>query len=227
MTKILSIIPARGGSKGLRKKNIINLLGKPLIAWSIEASMSSEYISKTIVSSDDDEVLEIAKRYKSETIKRPNELATDDSSSEEVVKHVLEFVKESFEFLVLLQPTSPLRDKTDIDMAFRKLISINATSLISLKEFDNKVLKSFIEKDDGFIEGLVNNNYPFMRRQDLPKIYLSNGAIYIVKVDEFIKNNSFFTDKTIPFLMDDAKSVDIYSIEDLNEINLRMKQLSK
>ena len=227
MTKILSIIPARGGSKGLRKKNIINLLGKPLIAWSIEASMSSEYISKTIVSSDDDEVLEIAKRYKSETIKRPNELATDDSSSEEVVKHVLEFVKESFEFLVLLQPTSPLRDKTDIDMAFRKLISINATSLISLKEFDNKVLKSFIEKDDGFIEGLVNNNYPFMRRQDLPKIYLSNGAIYIVKVDEFIKNNSFFTDKTIPFLMDDAKSVDIDSIEDLNEINLRMKQLSK
>ena len=227
MTKILSIIPARGGSKGLRKKNIVNLLGKPLIAWSIEASMSSEYISKTIVSSDDDEVLEIAKRYKSETIKRPNELATDDSSSEEVVKHVLEFVKESFEFLVLLQPTSPLRDKTDIDMAFRKLISINATSLISLKEFDNKVLKSFIEKDDGFIEGLVNNNYPFMRRQDLPKIYLSNGAIYIVKVDEFIKNNSFFTDKTIPFLMDDAKSVDIDSIEDLNEINLRMKQLSK
>lgn len=221
MTKILSIIPARGGSKGLKKKNIINFLGKPLIAWSIEASISSDYISKTIVSSDDDEILEIAKRYKSEILKRPEEFATDSSSSEEVVKHVLECVEEYFEFVVLLQPTSPLRNKNDIDMAFRKFFSKNATSLISLKEFDNKVLKSFIEKDDGFIEGLVNNSYPFMRRQDLPEIYLSNGAIYIVKVDEFIKNNSFFTDKTISFFMDDAKSVDIDSIEDLNEINLR------
>lgn len=224
MTKrVLSIIPARSGSKGLSQKNIVNLAGKPLIAWSIEASLNSKYINKTIVSSDSDKVLEIAKRYNSNTLKRPAELSTDNSSSEEVVKHVLDSIEDIFEFIILLQPTSPLRDTNDIDTALKKLFDLNASSLISLKKYDNKVLKSFKEKEDGFIEGIVNDKYPFMRRQDLPNIYLSNGAIYIVKVDQFLKNKSFFTNKTIPFIMDDIKSIDIDTEEDLEKVNLSMK----
>lgn len=224
MTKrVLSIIPARSGSKGLSQKNTLNLAGKPLIAWSIEASLNSKYINKTIVSSDSDKVLEIAKRYNSNTLKRPAELSTDNSSSEEVVKHVLDSIEDIFEFIILLQPTSPLRDTNDIDTALKKLFDLNASSLISLKKYDNKVLKCFKEKEDGFIEGIVNDKYPFMRRQDLPNIYLSNGAIYIVKVDQFLKNKSFFTNKTIPFIMDDIKSIDIDTEEDLEKVNLSMK----
>ena len=216
--KVLAIIPARGGSKGLPRKNIIYLAGKPLIAWTIEASLDSKYITKTIVSSDSDEILEVAKRYGSEILKRPDELATDISSSEVVVKHTLESIKEKFDYVVLLQPTSPLRDTNDIDSAFEKLFSLDATALISVCECDNKILKTFKENELGYIEGISNNKYPFMRRQDLPKTYMSNGAIYIIKVDDFFKNNSFFTDKTISFIMDEVKSMDIDVRDDLNKV---------
>lgn len=225
MTKsVLSIIPARGGSKGISKKNIVDLDGKPLIAWSIEASINSKYINKTIVSSDSDQVLEIAKKYKAEVFIRPKDLAGDLSSSESVVKHVLDNIDEKFDYIILLQPTSPLRNTKDIDQAFIKLFSSSASALISLQEYDNKVLKAFKENDFGFIEGISNNKYPFMRRQDLPKIYLSNGAIYIVKVDEFFKNNSFYTDKTIPFVMDEKRSIDLDTYEDLEKIKLEIKK---
>lgn len=216
--KILAIIPARGGSKGLSGKNIIDLAGKPLIAWTIEASLGSRYITKTIVSSDSDEILEVAKRFGSDILKRPDEFATDTSSSEVVVKHALESIKEKFDYVVLLQPTSPLRDINDIDGAFEKLFSLDATALISVCEYDNKILKAFKENELGYIEGISNNKYPFMRRQDLPKTYMSNGAIYIIKVDDFLRNNSFFTNKTISFIMDEVKSMDIDVRDDLNKV---------
>ena len=216
--KVLAIIPARGGSKGLLGKNIIDLAGKPLITWTIEASLDSKYITKTIVSSDSDAILEVAKRYSSDILKRPDELATDISSSEVVVKHAIESMEEKFDYIVLLQPTSPLRDTVDIDSAFEKLFTLDATALISVCELENKILKAFKENEFGYIESISNNKYPFMRRQDLPKTYISNGAIYIIKVDEFLKNNSFFTDKTISFVMDEVKSLDIDTNEDLDKM---------
>ena len=216
--KVLAIIPARGGSKGLPRKNLLNLAGKPLITWTIESSLGSKYITKTIVSSDSDEILEVAKGYGSDILKRPDELATDTSSSEVVVKHALESMEEKFEYVVLLQPTSPLRDTVDIDRAFEKLFSSDATALISVCEYDNKILKAFKENGFGYIEGISNNQYPFMRRQDLPKTYMSNGAMYIVKADEFLKNDSFFTDKTISYPMDEIKSSDIDTKEDLRKV---------
>jgi len=222
MTKrILAIIPARGGSKGLPRKNIIDLAGKPLIAWTIEASLKSKYITKTVVSSEDSEILEISKQYRSNIIKRPDELALDTTASEPVIKHVIEKLKQKnqeFDYLVLLQPTSPLRNVKNIDNAFDILFQSDATALISVSEIDNKILKAFKENRDGFIEGVSNNKYPFMRRQDLPKTYLSNGAIYIIKVDEFIKNGSLFTNKTISYIMDEIESLDIDTIEDLERV---------
>lgn len=213
--KILAIIPARGGSKGLPRKNILDLADKPLIAWTIEASKKSKFITSTLVSSDSDEILSTASIYCADILKRPTELATDISSSEVVIKHVLENTKEKYDYLVLLQPTSPLRDAVDIDNAFEKLFSSDDTALISVCEYDNKILKAFKENKFGYIEGISNNKYPFMRRQDLPKTFMSNGAIYIIKVDEFLKNKSFFTDKTISFVMDDIKSLDIDTQENL------------
>ena len=219
--KILSIIPARGGSKGLPRKNIIDLNGKPLIAWTIEASLKSRYITKTVVSSDDNEILEVSKKYGANVLKRPDDLATDTSSSQSVVEHTiteLEKVNEKYDYLVLLQPTSPLRDRNDIDEAFETLFEKNATALISVKEYNNKILKAFIDNQKGFIEGVRNNTYPFIRRQDLPKVYMSNGAIYIIKVDEFLKNKSFWTEKTVKFVMDEIKSMDIDTKEDMQKI---------
>ncbi len=222
MTKrVLAIIPARGDSKGLRRKNILDLAGKPLISWTIEASIKSKYITKTIVSSDYDEILNISKQYKADVIKRPDELALDTTESEPVVLHVireLEKDNQKFDYLVLLQPTSPLRDAESIDNAFDILFQSDATALISVCEINNKILKTFKQNKYGYIEGISNNKYPFMRRQDLPKTYMSNGAIYIIKVDEFIKNNSFFTNKTIPYEMDKIQSLDIDTREDLEKV---------
>lgn len=216
--KVLAIIPARGGSKGLPRKNLLNLAGKPLITWTIESSLGSKYITKTIVSSDSDEILEVAKGFGSDILKRPEELAKDTSSSEVVVKHAIEAIDEKYDYVVLLQPTSPLRGTNDIDSAFEKLFSSDATALISVCEYDNKILKAFKENEFGYIEGISNNKYPFMRRQDLPKTYMSNGAIYIIKVDEFLRNNSFFTNKTILYPMDEIKSLDIDTKEDLAKV---------
>lgn len=219
---VLAIIPARGGSKGLPRKNIIDLLGKPLIGWTIDASLKSKYITKTLVSSDDDEILDIAQQYKADILKRPAELALDTTSSEAVVEHVMQELNNQnsvFDYLILLQPTSPLRSFRDIDNAFDILFKSDATSLISVYETDNKLLKAFKQNEDGYIEGVSNNKYPFQRRQDLPKTYMSNGAIYIIKVDEFIKNNSFFTDKTVSYEMSKEKSADIDTLEDIQKID--------
>ena len=215
--KVLAVIPARGGSKGFKKKNIALLGDKPLLAWSIEASLASKYITKTFVSSDDDTILSIAKEYGANTIKRPSEFATDEASSQSVVLHLLQEIHEEFEYVVLLQPTSPLRDTQEIDTAFEKLFTCDASALISVVEYDNKILKAFVQKD-GFLQGIANNKYPFMRRQDLPPTYMSNGAIYIIKVEEFLQHESFFTQKSIPHIMDEIKSIDIDTPQDLERV---------
>ena len=215
--KILSLIPARAGSKRLPQKNMAELGGRPLIAWTIEASLNSKYITKTVVSSDSKEILKIAKEYGADFLKRPGLLANDTASSESVVAHALESIEEKFNFIVLLQPTSPLRKTEDIDNSFEKLFRENVTALVSVCETDNKILKAFKENEKGFLEGLSNNKYPFMRRQDLPKTYMSNGAIYIVKVSDFLKNNSFYTDKTISYVMHGDSNLDIDTKDDLKK----------
>lgn len=225
MTKrILGIIPARGGSKGLSRKNILPLNGKPLISWTIESSLKSKYITTTIVSSEDTEILNISKEFGAEILVRSEELAQDSSSSEVVVSDVLsQLKKHRFDYLILLQPTSPLRTSEDIDNAFDLFFKSDADALISMKKIDNKILKAFTKNEDGYLNGISNNTYPFLRRQDLPETYLSNGAIYIIEVKKFLENKSFFTNKTISYLMDDIKSIDIDTKEDLEKVEEYIK----
>lgn len=227
--KFISLIPARSGSKGIIGKNTVNLLGKPLLAWSIEASLNSKYISKTIVSSDDNNILNIAKQFKADTLMRPKELASDSSTSEAVVEHLLRTLDEEvklYDYLILLQATSPLRDSNDIDDSIKKLLNSNATALISVFKDESKILKAFKENDDGYIEGISNNEYPFSRRQDLPPVYMSNGAIYIIKIAEFLKTKKLFTDKTTLYEMSKEKSLDIDTLEDLEKIKIYMQKIS-
>ena len=215
--KVIAIIPARGGSKGIPRKNLVNFLGKPLIEWSIEAALKSKYITDVVVSSDDDEILNLAKKQSEVlTIKRPIELAQDDSRTEPVLTHTLEVLKDkNFDYLILLQPTSPLRTSVDIDSAFEKLLNNEATSLISVCESGHHPYKSFNINENGYLQGIINNDFPFYPRQKLPKTFSANGAIYIIKVKDFIRKHTLFTRKTIHFEMSKESSLDIDVNKDL------------
>ncbi len=218
--KILAIIPARGGSKGVPRKNIKDLNGKPLIAYTIEASLNSNLIDTTIVSSEDKEILEISKKFGAEIINRPKELATDKASTMPVITQVLNELSskgKNFDIVVILQPTSPCRDSNDIDNAVKFFLEQDANALISVVSPDIEILKAYIVNSDGYLQGAINDKYPFTRRQDLPKAYLANGAIYMIKTELFLKSESLMTEKTLPFVMPKEKSVNIDTIEDFKK----------
>ncbi len=216
--KIVGIITARGGSKGIPRKNTVMFNNKPLIVHTIEASLRSKYVTETIVSSDDEEILMISKDNGAGIVKRPSELASDTASSESVIEDTIEQLKnrgQNFDVLVLLQPTSLLRDNIDIDSALAMFLESNATALISVYEPKHSPYKSFKLNKENFMEGLVDNKFPFARRQDLPRTFIHNGAIYAIYVSEFLERKSLLTDKTIPYIMSIEKSVDIDSLEDV------------
>lgn len=144
----LAIIPARGGSKRLPRKNVLDLCGKPLITWSIEAGLNSKYIDKVVVSSDDDEILEISRKFGAETIKRPDELASDTATTFDAIKHTIDNL-EKYDYIVLLQPTSPLRDQKHIDEAIELLVEKNADAVVSVCEMDHSPLWSNTLPQDG------------------------------------------------------------------------------
>ncbi|ECR1977768.1 acylneuraminate cytidylyltransferase family protein [Campylobacter coli] len=213
----LAIIPARAGSKGIKNKNLVLLHNKPLLYYTINAAKKSKYIDKIVLSSDGDEILKYGKTQDIDILKRPQELALDDTTSDKVVLHALEFYKD-YENVILLQPTSPLRTSEHIDKAFEIFKNANANSLISVSECDNKILKAFMCDEKGNLKGICNDNYPFIPRQKLPKTYISNGAIYILKTKDFLQNPSFLQSNTKHFLMDEISSLDIDSLEDLKKV---------
>ncbi|WP_187647906.1 acylneuraminate cytidylyltransferase family protein [Nitrosophilus labii] len=206
----LAIIPARGGSKRLPNKNILNLAGKPLIVWSIEAAKKSKYIDTTVVSSDSNKILEIARNYDVVTIKRPDYLASDTAKSIDVIKHAIENVNEKYDYLVLLQPTSPLRNEKHIDEAIELLEQKKADAIISVCEAEHSPLWSNTLPDDLSMNNFLKDEIKNKRSQDLPKFYKINGAIYIYKVERLLKENSFFIKNNIyAYIMDRKNSVDI------------------
>ena len=208
---IISIIPARGGSKGIPRKNIKLLNGKPLISYSIDASNSCSLIDDTYVSTEDAEISEISKGNNAEVIERPDELAGDDSSSIDVILHVLDYLENRGELpdlFVLLQPTSPLRTSEDIEASINLFLESDCDSLVSVCELDHRALLNF-SLEDGFL--VQNNNESLFnsRRQDIPTHFSLNGAIYITTPEFIRKNKSFYSDKTIPHVMSKEKSIDI------------------
>ena len=205
----LAIIPARGGSKRLPRKNLLDLCGKPLIAWSIEAALKSKYISKVIVSSDDEEILNIAKEYKADFIKRPDELASDTATTFDALKHTLENV-EKYDYVVLLQPTSPLRSEKHIDEAIELLKEKNADAIISVCEVEHSPLWSNTLDENLDMSNFLRDEVLNKRSQDLPKYYRLNGAIYICKTDKLLENKGFFLKENIyAYKMNKKHSVDI------------------
>jgi CMP-N-acetylneuraminic acid synthetase len=217
--KALAIIPARGGSKGIPRKNIINIAGKPLIAWTIEAAKGCSAIERVVVSSDDDEILAVAKEWGAETLKRPEELATDTAGAKPVLAHAVgEFAKEGSLpcFVVYLQPTSPLRTSQHLTDAFAALhANPQADALISVYEIDNSVLKASLIGEDGFLTYSSKPEFANMNRQKLPKLYQPNGAIYIMAAKELAENPRFDGEHTLPFIMSGEESADLDRPEDI------------
>ena len=215
--KIVALIPARGGSKGIKNKNIIDLCGKPLISYTIQAALESKYIDKVIVSTDSQEIADVAIKYGAEVpFLRPGELASDTSKTIDAVMHAvgeLEKRKEEYDILILLQATQPLRTADDIDSAIELFIKNKGQSLVSVSPVeDNPILIRTIDN-----LGRMNSILPMKstcRRQDMPLYYGVNGCIYINLISELDLNTSF-NDNKIPYIMPKERSVDIDEIKDL------------
>jgi len=205
----LAIIPARGGSKRLPRKNVLSLNGKPLISWSIEAGLKSKYIDKVIVTSDDDEILNIAKEFGSDIIKRPNELASDIATTFMAIAHTIENV-EKYDYVVLLQPTSPLRVVENIDESIEQLEEKNADAIVSVCEMDHSPLWSNTLDDSLSMQGFLKDEVLNKRSQDLEIFYRLNGAIYICNTEKLLEEKSFFLKENIyAYVMDRKRSIDI------------------
>ena len=214
---ILAIIPARGGSKGIPKKNIRLVAGRPLIHFTIQAALKSKYIHHTVVSTDDDEIMGIAVSEGATVIKRPAEISRDDSNTIDAILHALEnctIQGINPDTVVVLQPTSPLRTSSDIDAALELFLHHECDSVISVVEADHPPHWHMVIREQ-YLEPLLGEKYFRMRRQDLPQTYIPNGAIFIASAKTLKENSTFYCKKVKAFIMAAEKSVDIDNEFDL------------
>jgi len=229
--KILSIIPARGGSKSISKKNIRLICEKPMIAYSIEASLKCRKIDKTVVSTDSEEIATISEKFKAQVIKRPEEIAKDDSQIIDTVKHVLQELKEKENYepdaVILLQPITPLKTVEDLDKSIELFEQNNGKTVVSVAEAGKKPYIS-LTIENGLIKPLLGwDIFMNKRRQDLQKAFFVNGAIYINTVENLLKHNNFFSENTIPYIMPNERSIDIDEESDFKIAELLMQNLKK
>lgn len=224
---IVAIITARGGSKGLPRKNILPLMGKPLISWTIEAALKSKYIDATYVSTEDNEIANISSKFGAHVIERPPELAEDNTSSELVILHAIEWlIKQNTKpsIIVLLQPTSPLRNEIHIDEAIELYLKNRAQCVISVFEPAHTPIKAYVECEGGFISGLYSLDAPYMRRQDLPRAFQPNGAIYLFDRINFMKERMIPRKNVYPYIMSERESADIDTKDDMLRIELILRE---
>lgn len=227
--RVLAIIPARGGSKGIPRKNIKPMLGKPLIAWSIEQAKASGSISKVVVSTEDAEIASVSRKYGAEVIDRPKELASDQASSFDVILHALSHLEskgERFDMFIFLEPTSPLRDVSDIDKSLELLVkNPKANAIVGVAKLEgghpefNVIINNegFIRRPDG------SANFKFLRRQELTDVYFFEGSIYASKVDAFRKKKTYYHESTLPYIVPKYKSLEVDEICDFICIEALMK----
>lgn len=224
--RIIAIIPARGGSKGVEKKNIRLLGDKPLIHYTIHAALKSKYINDIFVSTDDDEIMKVALAEGATAIKRPKKISEDDSPTIDAILHILDryTLQESEpEIILLLQPTSPFRTVSDIDNALELFLTGNCDSVISVTEANHSPYW-YMEMKGDFLEPLFDQESLKLRRQDLPRTYLPNGAIYIASSRTLKNTHSFYNPKTKPYIMSAENSLDIDSELDLLFAEALMKR---
>ena len=231
--KVLGLIPARGGSKGIPRKNIKLLNDLPLISYSIASGLESDYITRLVVSTDDEEIAKISKNYGAEVpFLRPKELAKDDSLDFPVIEHSLNWLEQNEgyipDFVVQLRPTSPLRPKGLIDRAINLIINdINADSIRSVTHPYENPYKMW-KKNDKYLSPLIDStlNEPYnMPRQDLPVSYWQTGHIDVIKLDTIKQKKSLSGDKILPIIIESEFCIDIDNEEDLKMAESVFKSL--
>jgi len=235
-TNVCAIIPARGGSKGIPHKNIVPIEGKPLLAYSIEHALASKYIDRVIVSTDDNQIAQIAISCGAEIpFMRPEELSGDEVLDLPVFKHTLSFLKEHENYkpdiIVHLRPTSPLREPAQIDEAIELLIkNPNADSVRSVSEPSQHPYRMFTIPEDGFLHPLMKTEYkePYLlRRQELPPVYWYNCVIDITRYETIFEKQSMTGDHILPYIMDNKFVVDIDSWDDLLVAGVKIKMFKE
>jgi len=213
MKRILGIIPARGGSKGIPEKNIRNLAGKPLVAWTIEAALNSNVCNRLLVSTDDPKIADVAREFGADApFLRPPLLSTDTATSVSVVDHAIDWLKdiesEIFSHVLLLQPTSPFRTVEDIHNVVT-IAKKNNAAVVSVCEPQQHPYLFKIIRTDGTLDNLIPESAQYSRRQDYPRVLALNGAIYFISVDVLKKEKTFTPEKTVPYIMPTERSLDI------------------
>jgi len=226
--KILAVIPARGGSKGLPGKNIKPLLGRPLIGWTIEQAKACEYIDEIFVSTDSKEIAEVAEQFGiSVPSLRPVELATDTASSIDVITYTIDLLENAgkkFDILVLLETTSPLRDAEDINCAIRTLIETEgAESIVGICKTENAHPDFLVHKEhSNFIKPYQKNDFIFKRRQEIGNLYFFEGTLYISYIEALKAKRSFYHEKALGYEVPKYKSFEVDDMVDFKIIEALM-----
>ncbi|MCR5701969.1 MAG: acylneuraminate cytidylyltransferase family protein [Lachnospiraceae bacterium] len=216
--KILALIPARGGSKGIPNKNITNLAGKPLIAYSILAAKNSRYIDDIVVSTDSEKIAQVSNEYGATTpFLRPAELASDTSKTIDCVIHAINFLRnngQTYDYVILLQPTQPIRKACHIDEAIETIINSSYDSLVSICPTSEHPILMRTLNSEGTLQSILPISST-VRRQDFTTVYKVNGSIYINRINNNLNENTSLNDNKMPYLMDKKYSIDIDTPEDL------------
>jgi CMP-N,N'-diacetyllegionaminic acid synthase len=224
---ILAIIPARGGSRGIPRKNVRLLCGKPLIAYTIEAALSSKLIDRVVVSTEDEEIAEVSKKYGAEVISRPPELGQDDTPSLPVYQHAIRHLEKAEDYrpeiIVILQPTSPLRLVEDIDRAIAEFLKRKYDSIVSICEVEHPPHWMYTLARNR-LKPVIKDGESVTRRQDAPKMYRLNGAVYVTSREVIMKENRLIGRDTGAHIMPLERSIDIDTELDFKLADLLMRQ---
>ena len=228
MMKTVGLITARGGSKGIPQKNVRPLAGKPLIAWTIEAALQSRRLDRVIVSTDDEEIAKVSREWGADVpFMRPAELAKDDSPHLEVIRHALGWLaaesEAELDYLMLLQPTSPLRTSADIDSAIALCEEKNADAVVSVCQTHGHPFLSKQVTPDGRLLDFIEKPQGYLARQSLPPAYSLNGAIYMVRRGLLLERDDWYTDRTFAYIMPPERSLDIDTPWDLHLVDLILR----
>ncbi len=211
---VLGIIPARGGSKRIPRKNIKKLAGRPLIAWTIETALRAKGIDRLVVSTEDEEIAEVAKQFGAEVpFIRPLSLAEDRIAGIEAVLHAIQTLPD-FDWVLLLQPTSPLRSVSDIEGIIRFCEKEKAYSAVSITRAVDNPFLMYRRNVQNNIQPLLSEHYEADKRLQFPEIYKLNGALYLARTSWLVHQRSFIGLDTLGFLMPPERSVDIDSQSD-------------
>ncbi len=222
--RIICIIPAKKKSSGLKMKNFKKINGHPLYIHSINYAKKLRYIDKIVVSSDSDKIIKKSNLKKVLTIKRPAKLASNKALIKDVILHVLKKVKEKFDILVLLQPTTPIISVKELEAGLKILIKKNYSSVISVKEGKVTIPHLLKKNKNGIVNHITRKKIISSNRQDFNKYFLPSGDFFICKINQFLKNKTFYMKKSFGLITKNQFSVDINFQDDLDYLNFLIKR---